>query len=118
MQFYQARDFIIHKLSTELSPELSYHSIEHVNDVYNACNNIAREEGVTGEDLELLLTAALFHDAGFLVQSKDHEIVSCELVKTHLPAFQYSEQHIAVICGMIMATRLPQPRKDQRKEHR
>lgn len=116
MQFQQAKDFIIHKLSTELSPALSYHSIVHTTDVYAVCEHIAGEEGVEGEPLTLLLTAALFHDAGFIKQSDDHEIISCEYAETYLPAFQYSDEHIATICRMIMATRLPQSPKNKLEE--
>jgi uncharacterized protein len=116
MQFQQARDFIVKKLSEELPPKLSYHSIEHINDVYSACEHLATEEGITGEALLLLLTAALYHDSGFLVQSKDHEMLSCDIVKKHLPGFQYNDEHISVICGMIMATKLPQTPKSKLEE--
>src|SRR5689334_10727968 len=105
MQFQQAKDFIIKKLSEELPPKLSYHSIEHISDVYSACERLAKEEGVTGDALLLLLTAALYHDSGFLVQLKDHEIISCDIVRTHLPGFEYNGEQLSVICGMIMATK-------------
>jgi uncharacterized protein len=116
MQFQRAKDFIEYKLSTELSSRLSYHSIDHIHDVYHACEHLAKEEGVDGEALMLLLTAALYHDAGFLVQSGDHELISCDIARTHLPAFQYADEHIEVICGMIMATKLPQSPKNKLEE--
>ena len=116
MQFQEAKKFIVQKLSEELPSKLSYHSIEHINDVYQACEHLAAAEGVAGADLHLLLTAALYHDSGFLVQSKDHEIISCEIVRAHLPAFQYSPVQITIICSMIMATKLPQSPKNKLEE--
>ncbi|MBX2930535.1 MAG: HD domain-containing protein [Chitinophagaceae bacterium] len=100
--------FILDKLKKELPKHLSYHSVSHIKDVFNSCKIIAKGEGVKGEDLKLLLTAALFHDSGFVIQQKDHERISCEIAQKHLPDFGYSNQQIEQICGMIMATKIPQ----------
>ena len=108
MQFEQAKHFILEKLRTDLPPHLSYHSVEHVNDVFNASQLLAAEEGIVGEELTLLLTAALFHDTGFLVQPKEHEQIGCDIAREHLPQFDYNNDQIERICGMIMATRIPQ----------
>lgn len=108
MQFEQGKTFILDKLRDELPPHLSYHSVAHIKDVYNACGILAAEEGVQGEDLTLLLTAALFHDSGFLISQKNHEEISCGIASEHLPGFGYSEQQIKRINGMIMATKIPQ----------
>lgn len=116
MQFQQAKDFIVKKLSEELPSKLSYHSIEHINDVYEACEHLAIEEGISEDERLLLLTAALYHDSGFLVQAKDHEKLSCDIVRTHLPRYQYNSEQIAIICGMIMATKLPQSPKNKLEE--
>jgi hypothetical protein len=79
-----------------------------VNDVYKAAETLAVLEGVSGEDLTLLLTAVLFHDSGFLIQQKDHEEVGCSIARQYLPDYGYEPQQIERICGMIMATRIPQ----------
>ncbi len=108
MQFENAKKFIVDKLKLELPEHLSYHSVGHIKDVYNSAERIAKEEGITGEEMTLLLTAVLFHDSGFLVQQKDHESISCEIAREFLPGFDYSEGEIQQICGMIMATKVPQ----------
>jgi uncharacterized protein len=108
MQFHKAKQFILDKLASELPPELSYHSVDHILDVYSASELLAKAENIYGEELELLLTAALYHDSGFLLQSDHHEAISCNIVRTYLPQFEYSAEQIEMICGMIMATRLPQ----------
>jgi predicted metal-dependent HD superfamily phosphohydrolase len=108
MQFNEAKKFILNKLKKELPKHLSYHSVGHIKDVYEACKMLAKEEGVKKEELTLLLTAALFHDSGFLINQKEHESRSCDLAKQYLPGFGFSELQIQRICGMIMATRIPQ----------
>ena len=108
MEFEAARAFILDKLNKELPQHLSYHSVLHVQDVYNSVGIISEQEGVSGEDLTLLLTAALFHDSGFLIQQKDHEMISCDIVREYLPGYNYTPAQIEQICGMIMATKIPQ----------
>lgn len=108
MEFLKAKKFIVSKLSKELPKYLKYHSVEHVKDVYDSAERIAKEEKVKGEELTLLLTAALFHDSGFLHGQKEHEKGSCDIAREFLPRFDYSEEQIERICGMIMATKIPQ----------
>lgn len=108
MQFERAKAYILPKLERELAKHLSYHSVGHVRDVYQAAERMAKAEGVSPYDTKLLLTAVLFHDAGFLVRPKEHEKISCKMVKETLPRFNYTDEEIKRICGMIMATRIPQ----------
>ena len=108
MQFEKTKKFIFSKLKKELAKHLSYHSVNHIKDVYSAAENLAKYEGVKGEDLTLLLTAVLFHDSGFLMQQKGHESISCDIARQYLPGFGYSDVQIERICGMIMATCIPQ----------
>jgi uncharacterized protein len=108
MQFDEAKKFILGKLKKELPRHLSYHSVEHIKDVYQACKSIAKKEGINGRELELLLTAALFHDSGFLRDQKEHEKKSTEIAIEYLPQYGYTEEEVKLICGMIMATKIPQ----------
>ncbi len=108
MEFEKVKLFILKKLKRELPKNLTYHSAEHIKDVYRSAKILASMEGIQGDELTLLLTAVLFHDSGFLRQQADHELISCEIVREHLPSYGYSEEQINRICGMIMATRIPQ----------
>lgn len=116
MQFKEAKKFILSKLETALSPQLSYHSAEHTIDVYEAAKELAKNEGVSGDDLTLLLTAAMYHDSGFLIDQKEHETLSCQVARQHLPAYGYSAGQLEKICGMIMATQIPQQPRNQLEE--
>lgn len=102
---------ILNKLKNELSEKLYYHSIDHTLDVYYSAERIAKEEGVNAADMKLLLVAAIYHDAGYLKQNEDHEELSCVIAREFLPNFNYSIKEIDIICGMIMATKIPQTPK-------
>ena len=111
MQFEEAGAYIINKLKNGLPGQLSYHNTDHALDVYTAAELIGHGEHISDEEMKLLLTAAWYHDSGFLVRSKGHELESCKIVRETLPGYGYSAQQIEVICGLIMATRLPQTPK-------
>lgn len=65
-------------------------------------------EGIEGDKLDLLRTAALYHDAGFLIQDKDHEEGSCLLASEALPKYGYTPSQVDVVCEMVRATKVPQ----------
>ncbi|WP_165836379.1 HD domain-containing protein [Taibaiella soli] len=96
------------RLLEVLPPNLTYHSLEHTKDVYHSAERLAGLENISGEDLQILLTAVLFHDAGFLQQQKNHELIGCDLARKYLPDYDYNQDQIERICGMIMATKIPQ----------
>jgi uncharacterized protein len=96
-------------LTAQLSPKLTYHSVQHTRDVMKQADRIARSEGIDDEELLALIhTAACYHDAGFLYVYTDHETDSCQIATQHLPTFDYSPPQIEQICQLIRATRLPQ----------
>lgn len=108
MLFEQAGEFIINKLHTELPAHFAYHQVDHTLDVYSAARRIGLAEGVNEQEMKFILTAAWFHDTGYLFGSEDHEERSCGIAAELLPGFEYAESDIETICGLIMATRLPQ----------
>ncbi|MFZ1800680.1 MAG: HD domain-containing protein, partial [Chitinophagaceae bacterium] len=108
MQFEKAYNFLMGKLEKGLPSYTTYHNPEHTKNVINAATYLADLENVSGDDRTLLLTAALFHDAGFLQNHHNHEKISCQVAKKCLPEYEYSPEQIDSICTMIMATQLPQ----------
>ncbi|HUR67314.1 MAG TPA: YitT family protein [Chitinophagaceae bacterium] len=108
MQYQQAYDFLMPKLENELPPGLAYHNATHTRSVIAAAEYLAAKENITGDDLVILKTAALFHDAGFLQQADGHEEISCIMARDYLPDLGYTDSQVEHICRMIMATHLPQ----------
>ncbi|MFN0036651.1 MAG: HD domain-containing protein [Saprospiraceae bacterium] len=109
MDYRAAKQFILSKLRDELSDRLTYHGLHHTLDVLKMANELCQSEGVSEHERVLVKTAALFHDAGF-VKNKHagHEAEGCLLVREALPTFGYKPAEIECICGMIMATKIPQ----------
>jgi uncharacterized protein len=107
-RYEEARDYILRRLSNELSSSLKYHGLHHTFDVMDAAMEIAQAEGVSGKDLELLKTAIVYHDSGFIYVYKGHEARGAEMASEILPQFDFSQEEIDTICGMIMATHVPQ----------
>lgn len=109
MRLDRAKQYILERLHSDLPDHLYYHGVHHVLDVLNATLTLAEGEQIQEADaLVLLQTAALYHDSGFIYTYRGHESKSCEIVRTVLPAFEYNDAQIDQICGMIMATKIPQ----------
>ncbi len=102
-------DHVVAMLKAGLAETLTYHSVDHTLDVYTQCLAIAQAEGIKDADtLEKLQVAALYHDCGFLYVYQQHEEKGCEIAREQLPGFGIPERTIEEICGLIMATKVPQ----------
>lgn len=112
MNSVAACKYIEQKLADSLPKDLFYHGVHHTRDVVSAVKLIAEKEGVTDEyELKLLITAAYYHDSGFLNTYQNHEEEGCRIAKSVLPEYGYSDTDIAAISKMIMATKIPQSPK-------
>lgn len=107
INYMKAERFIMKQLEKMLSPALHYHSIAHTRDVTKAVERLALMEGVRGEDLFLLQTAATYHDAGFVERYEANEPIGVRMAREILPKYGYSEDQIEVVAGLIYATRVP-----------
>ena len=117
MDYASAEKFILKKLEDELPGHLFYHGLHHTRDVYSAVVKIAEAEGVNSKhDLSLLKMASLYHDSGFTINYQNHEESGCDLARKTLPQYGFSNADIEIICGMIMATKIPQTPKNKLEE--
>lgn len=109
MQLQRACEYMLSRLARELDPRLTYHNLSHTVDVMAQATRIAHAEGITDmTELNLLQTAACFHDSGFLHVYNEHETEGCRIASDILPRFGYSPTQIRAVCQLIMATRIPQ----------
>ncbi len=112
MQYQDVYNFLMNKLEKDLPSFLVYHNAQHTKNVIAAAEHLAQTENICENDLVLLKTAALFHDAGFLQQTDNHEEISCEIAKRHLPQYGYTPEQIDIICGAVRDTKIPQVAED------
>lgn len=116
MQHNQAIAHITNRMKAELSKDLTYHSFSHTIEVLSAAEKLAKTFRLTEIETQLLLTAAAFHDSGFILDYKHHEKESCLLAKEILPEFDYHQEEIESVCSMIMATKVPQSPRTKLEE--
>lgn len=108
-RYDQAIQYAKRRLETELNPALVYHGLGHTQDeVVPAVQTLSRMEGLEREDADLLLTAAWFHDLGFIEQALHHELISARISAEALPGFGFNPEQVERVRWAILATALPQ----------
>jgi adenylate cyclase len=107
IQFTDIQEIILDKLEKELPDYLFYHNVKHTVDVVTEVELIGWGEGCTDEEILLLKTAGLFHDAGHTIAYDNHEFYGTQLAREMLPKYNYTPEQIERICSIIMATKLP-----------
>jgi class 3 adenylate cyclase len=111
IQFTDLQEIILDRLEKELPSYLYYHNVKHTVDVVTEVELIGWAEGCSDEEILLLKTAALFHDAGHIIAYDEHEYHGTVLAREVLPGYNYTESQIDNVCEIIMATKLP-PKPD------
>ena len=104
-QFNEMRKNVLLKLSTQLSATLKYHSYEHTINVERIAEEIAQQENLKTPEVDLIRTAALYHDLGFIHQHEHNEQLAIKMAETELPAYHYSVEQIQLVCEMIHSTK-------------
>ena len=116
IQFMDLQELILDKLEKELPKSLYYHNVKHTVDVVTQTELIGLGEGVSDEELLILKTAGLFHDAGHTISYDNHEYNSTLIAREILPDYYYTQPQIDLICELIMATKLPPKPKGKLEE--
>jgi predicted metal-dependent HD superfamily phosphohydrolase len=105
----KAVEAYIQDLFNEKVPDyLTYHDIEHTLYVVKQANIIGEKTGLSGEEMDIAITAAWFHDAGFAVSSKEHEKESQTIAREYLSSNGMDGKFIDRVLRCIQATRMPQ----------
>ncbi|MCE7858874.1 MAG: HD domain-containing protein [Chloroflexi bacterium CFX2] len=108
-RFEEAWAYALHRLENGLSPKLLYHSVSHTrDDVVPGVSRLAAMEGIEGIELSLLITAAWFHDLGFVKQPQYHELISVRIATEVLPDYGFAYDQVETVKWAILATALPQ----------
>jgi uncharacterized protein len=101
--------YALSRLGTELSPDLTYHSHWHTEQVVlPAVSHLTQKSQIPEDIRKHIEVAAAFHDIGFIETYQGHELAGMALAEQVLPEFGFPPEIIYQIKGMILATRLPQ----------
>ena len=106
VNFSKAKEYIVNRLVNELPKNLFYHAAHHTFDVVKQAQTIGKSEGISNDEMLILLTAAYFHDAGFLFKYQSNESEAVKLVREILPEMEYNEKEVEEICEIILATNI------------
>ncbi len=99
---------VVKDLELGLPQWLVYHNVKHTKYVLKQAVIIAEMENISYRDIFLVKIAALYHDTGFLIDNKDHEILGCGIASKDLKDKELTAAELEKICGMIAATKIPQ----------
>ena len=101
---------ILDELKRKLAPYLTYHSYYHIIDVANVCDMYINLYRIDDNMAKLIRIAAICHDFGYTESPSEHEQRSTVLIEPFLKPVLTNEE-IALVNGMIMATKIPQQPK-------
>jgi predicted metal-dependent HD superfamily phosphohydrolase len=87
---------------------VTYHNFEHAKAVAKAARTIGNACRLSREDLEGVILAAWFHDAGYVETIEGHEERSAMIASAFLRGAGYPPKRIAKVVGCIRATKMPQ----------
>lgn len=116
IQFMDIQENILDLLEKNLPSNLYYHNVKHTVDVITEVELIGWAEGLCEEEILTLKIAALFHDAGHIVDYRYHEHQGVLMARQILPRYNIPQSRIDTICRLIMATKLPPQPKDKMEE--
>ena len=99
-----SEDYAKNLLKDKLSSVYTYHNLDHTIQVVDKIKILAKEENISHEDTENLILAGWFHDLGYVDDADNHEEESRKIASDFLKQHQFSEERIAKIGELILAT--------------
>jgi HD superfamily phosphodiesterase len=104
-----ARSFVTELFTHKLDSRFVFHTLEHTEEVADACSRMADYYHLDSEDRFVLMLAAWFHDTGYTAgQADGHEGVSIQLASDFMQQQNVEEAIASRVNSAIHATRMPQ----------
>jgi predicted metal-dependent HD superfamily phosphohydrolase len=108
----QVKKFVLSYYKTHSDPTITYHNINHTNDVVAAAKKIADHYQLDDRDYFAVLAAAWFHDIAYSSGAENHEEKGALIAADFLKGFDLDDGLLHHINGCILATKLPQNPND------
>jgi len=100
------RRLLKEKLPAGLKFHIADHTLHPTRGVVASANRIAISENISEHDRELLITAAYFHDSGYIRKYNKNEPIGAEMAGRILKLFGYKPNEIVKVQKMILSTDL------------
>lgn len=105
----QVKQFVFHFFKTKGDQKLVYHNLSHTEAVAANATNIAAHYQLSDRDFFIVVTAAWFHDTGYLDGDPiSHEQRGAEIAADFLRSINIDSNTIQEVQQCILATRMPQ----------
>lgn len=101
-------EYVSDLLMKRLDPKYFFHHVFHTTQVVEKAMELASDEKLSNNEMEVVLLAAWFHDTGYIYDAKNHEEASCAIAAEFLLSKQTDEKLIKKVCLTILSTRMPQ----------
>lgn len=103
------RNYVTDWFNHKVDPKFVFHSLDHTEDVAEACSKMAEHYKINEDDHFVLMLAAWFHDTGYSAgSSSGHEEESARIATGFLNDHLVDDETIQRVCSAIRATRMPQ----------
>jgi predicted metal-dependent HD superfamily phosphohydrolase len=112
----EAEDYINNLFKKYLSQRYLFHNHMHTMDVVKAADELADKNSLSGEDKELLVLAAWFHDSGLIDNYEEHEEASARRAEDFLKDRNYPAEKIEKVKALIISTSSENPPKNLQEE--
>lgn len=109
-------DYVQSILKEKTPAQNAYHNLEHTQDVVQSAIEIGIGERLTPDKMEIIQTAAWFHDTGYIEKIEDHEELSAMFASNFLYEENYPPEKIEIIVSCILATKVPTKPNDHLQE--
>lgn len=108
--------YVNHLFSSSNTSTLIYHDFTHTKSVVDVCEKIGKSVQLNNDEMEILLLAAYFHDAGYIDSRENHEERSAEIAKSFLAENHFEREKIEKVEKAILATKIPQSPQNKIEE--
>lgn len=103
--------FVIDLFEKKLKADMVYHNFNHTKEIMSESKAMAKHYGLSEEEVEKLLLAALFHDTGYVKDYRDHENASKKIAAEFLEERGYNKASAREVLDLIESTRHKHPPK-------
>ena len=103
----QVQNHVEQLFKTPDASNLLYHNLMHTQKVVEAATQIANHYALNDHDFFIVITAAWFHDIGYLHTTAGHEEIGADEAAALLTRLDVSDSIIEKIKHCILATKLP-----------
>lgn len=101
----KTKEYVEQLFKEKLPSDLYFHDLVHTCEIVEAAYEIGKGEGLSDNELELVVLAAWLHDIGYTEQYIGHEEESQVMAEEFLKSIDYPEEKISIIKNCIIATK-------------